>query len=193
MLRARASGDSHAGWQPGRLQAACASAAVRPKSTYSTKIVPAKIYRLSLSGKSPMDMRLAPLIINKIMLESNPPNSRILVRRLAVLTHVMSICLVTEASTRARACVMTAPPRGCGKSFCSLLLLSPRARQAWIGSEPSDGIVLSPDVVRTSAVLCCSSCMHRGWSRSLGWWCVPAVCAHLAIIKGTSACHRFII
>ena len=36
------------------------------------------------AGEIPLDMRIPPLRMN-IMLESNPPNSRILVRRLAVL------------------------------------------------------------------------------------------------------------
>ena len=47
------------------------------------KIIPAKIACLKLSGKSPMGMRIPP-IKTKIMLESNTPKSRILVRRLAV-------------------------------------------------------------------------------------------------------------
>ena len=60
----------------------------RPKGTPSlpTKIIPAKIPWLKISGKSPMDMRIPPLKI-KIMLDSNPLKSRILVRRLAVRTQ----------------------------------------------------------------------------------------------------------
>ena len=48
-----------------------------------TKIIPTKIARLRLSWKSPMDMRIPPVII-KIMLESNPLKSIMLVRILAV-------------------------------------------------------------------------------------------------------------
>ena len=48
-----------------------------------TKITSAKIRWLKLSGKVPMDMRIPPLRI-KILLESNPLKSIILVRRLAV-------------------------------------------------------------------------------------------------------------
>ena len=48
-----------------------------------TKSLPTKIARLKLSGKFPMDLRVIPLKI-KIVLESNPLKSRILVRRLAV-------------------------------------------------------------------------------------------------------------
>ena len=52
-----------------------------------TKILP-KIRWLKTSGKSPLDMRV-PLLQIRILLESNPMESRILVRRLAVqgLTH----------------------------------------------------------------------------------------------------------
>ena len=38
-----------------------------------TKIIPAKICRLKISGRFPMDMRIQPLNI-KTMLESNPMN-----------------------------------------------------------------------------------------------------------------------
>ena len=48
-----------------------------------TKTIPTKIRRLKTSGEFPLDMRAPPLNI-KILLESNPPESRILVRRLAV-------------------------------------------------------------------------------------------------------------
>ena len=47
-----------------------------------TNITPTKIAWLKLSGKFPMDMRIPPLRV-KIMLESNPLKSRILVGRLA--------------------------------------------------------------------------------------------------------------
>ena len=49
-----------------------------------TNIIPTKIARLKLSGKSPTDMRIQPLIF-KIMLESNPLKSIMLVGRLGVL------------------------------------------------------------------------------------------------------------
>ena len=49
-----------------------------------TKILPAKIRRLETSGEFPMDMRIPPLKI-KILLESNPPKSRISVQRLDVV------------------------------------------------------------------------------------------------------------
>ena len=48
-----------------------------------TKIIPAKIRWLNISGKFPVDMRVPPLEI-KILLESKPLKFRILVRRLAV-------------------------------------------------------------------------------------------------------------
>ena len=50
-----------------------------------TKIIPILGFADSMetSGQFPMDMRIPPLTIN-IMIESNPPKSRILVRRLAV-------------------------------------------------------------------------------------------------------------
>ena len=48
-----------------------------------TKIIPTKIRWLESSGEFPMDMWIPPLTI-KILLESNPLRSRILVRRLAV-------------------------------------------------------------------------------------------------------------
>ena len=53
------------------------------KSNLPTKIVPAKIAWLKLSGKFPLGLGIPPLQI-QIMLESNPLRSRILVRRLAV-------------------------------------------------------------------------------------------------------------
>ena len=48
-----------------------------------TKIIPAKICWLKKSGRSPMDLRIPPFQI-KSTLESNPPKSRVSVRRLAV-------------------------------------------------------------------------------------------------------------
>ena len=48
-----------------------------------TKIIPTKRARLELSGKSPLGLGIPSLNI-KILLESNPLKSRILVRRLAV-------------------------------------------------------------------------------------------------------------
>ena len=50
-----------------------------------TKIIPAKIYWLELSREFPMGLEISPLNI-KIMFESNPLKSRIVVRRLAVHT-----------------------------------------------------------------------------------------------------------
>ena len=50
-----------------------------------TKIVPTKIRWLKTSGEFPMDMIISPLNM-KILLQSNPLKSRILVRRLAVVT-----------------------------------------------------------------------------------------------------------
>ena len=47
------------------------------------KIVPTKTPWLKLSGRFPMDLRIPPLKL-KILLESSPLKSRILVRRLAV-------------------------------------------------------------------------------------------------------------
>ena len=56
-----------------------------------TNIIPTKIQIawLKLSGKSPMDTRLPPLMIN-IMLEWNPLTFIMLVRRLAVMQHKCS-------------------------------------------------------------------------------------------------------
>ena len=48
-----------------------------------TKIIPARFVDSNSSGFHPMDLRIPPLTI-KILLESNPRISRILVRRLAV-------------------------------------------------------------------------------------------------------------
>ena len=47
-----------------------------------TKIIPTKTFWLKVSGNFPKDLRIPPLKI-KILLESNPLKSRILVRRLA--------------------------------------------------------------------------------------------------------------
>ena len=49
-----------------------------------TNIMPTKIARLKLSGKSPMDLRIPPIQI-KVMLESNPLESTMLVGRLTVI------------------------------------------------------------------------------------------------------------
>ena len=59
-----------------------------PTPNLPTKIIPTKIARLKLSGRFPIDMKFPPLTI-KILLESDPLKSRILVRRLAV-TNVAS-------------------------------------------------------------------------------------------------------
>ena len=66
------------------------SVAIDEQNKRSWRTCPVSLLRLSLlrfvdptfPGNSPMDMRLPPLKI-KIPLESNPPKSRILVRRLA--------------------------------------------------------------------------------------------------------------
>ena len=59
-----------------------------------TKITPSKIARLKLSSKSPMGLRIPPLIM-KIMLESNHLKSRILVRRLAVSERSVPLVLTS--------------------------------------------------------------------------------------------------
>ena len=51
-----------------------------------TKISPAKIRRLKTSGKHSTDMRIPPLKM-KVLLESDPLKSRILVRRSVVPLH----------------------------------------------------------------------------------------------------------
>ena len=56
---------------------------LRAMPNLPTTIIPDKIRWLKASGKSPMDMRISPLEI-KILLQSNPLKSRILVQRLAV-------------------------------------------------------------------------------------------------------------
>ena len=53
-----------------------------------TKIIPTKIHWLNISGKFPMDMRIPPLTL-KILPESNPLKSRILVRRLAMISSFL--------------------------------------------------------------------------------------------------------
>ena len=50
------------------------------KADFPTNIIPTKIARLELSGKSPMGLGIPPLRI-KVMLESNPLTSIMLVRR----------------------------------------------------------------------------------------------------------------
>ena len=55
-----------------------------PTPNLPTNIAPTKIAWLKLSEKSPMDMSIPPLRI-KIMLESNPLKSIMLVRKLATL------------------------------------------------------------------------------------------------------------
>ena len=61
------------------------------------KIIPAKIRRLKVSGKFPtLDMRIPPLK-HKIMPESSPLKSRILVRRLAVRLGPSSMCFFRES------------------------------------------------------------------------------------------------
>ena len=72
------------------------------KDNLPTKIIPTKKYWLKLSGKLPMHMIILPLKI-KIMFESNPLTSRILVRRLAVCrspcqVHSQGSCLACPAS-----------------------------------------------------------------------------------------------
>ena len=55
----------------------------RAAPSLPTKIIPTNICRLEISGTFHMDMRIPPLTI-KILLESGPPKSRILGRRLGV-------------------------------------------------------------------------------------------------------------
>ena len=66
------------------------------KSNLPTKIIPTEIRWLELSGKFPLDMRI-PL---KILLESNPLKSRILVGRLAVHAKLRSTEVFILGSTR---------------------------------------------------------------------------------------------
>ena len=63
-----------------------------------TNIIPTNIAWLKLSGKCPMDMRIPPLWI-KIMLESNPLKSTILVGRLGVVSQSLpeQICSPSRA------------------------------------------------------------------------------------------------
>ena len=60
-----------------------------------TKLLPTKIAWLKLSGNFPMDIRIPPLK-TKIMLESNPLKSRILVRRLAVVQDGAIWCRIVQ-------------------------------------------------------------------------------------------------
>ena len=62
---------------------ACPTTDRRPNLPIPTKVMPTKICWLNLSRKFRMDVRIPPRKL-KIMLESNPLKSRILVRRLAV-------------------------------------------------------------------------------------------------------------
>ena len=62
---------------------------MRPKSLLIL-IIPTKIARLELSGKFPVGLGIQPLNI-KIMFESDPLKSRILVRRLAVCAGTLFV------------------------------------------------------------------------------------------------------
>ena len=57
-----------------------------------TKIIPAKIARLELSGEFPMGLKM-PTLKNKIALESNSLKSTTLLRRLAYILIYLYICL----------------------------------------------------------------------------------------------------
>ena len=61
----------------------CTSAKQTCTPNLPARIIPTKIAWFRISGKFPMDVRIPPLGI-KILLESNPLKSRILVRRLAI-------------------------------------------------------------------------------------------------------------
>ena len=65
-----------------------------------TKIMPTKIRWLNISGKFPLSLGIPPLKL-KILLESNPLKSRILVRRLAVPTADYSPRKLCVHATRA--------------------------------------------------------------------------------------------
>ena len=67
----------------GRFESALASRTEQHTPNLPTKMIPAKTPWLKLVGKFPMDMGIPPHNI-KILLESNPLKSRILVRGLAV-------------------------------------------------------------------------------------------------------------
>ena len=79
-----------------------------------TKIIPAKIRWLKLSGKFPMNMRVPPLEI-KILIKSNPLKPWALVRRLAVLPDVIipSSCWHAWALLRRRVFAATDAARRC--------------------------------------------------------------------------------
>ena len=76
-------------------------AAIRPISLLT--FIPTKIAWLKSSRRFPTDMRIPPLWI-KITLESNPPKSRILARRLGISVYFD----VAASSFRARRSVMLA-------------------------------------------------------------------------------------
>ena len=60
-----------------------------------TNIIPTNIACVKLSGRFPVDMRIPPLKI-KILLESDPPITRVLVRRLAVVRATgLIVCLLS--------------------------------------------------------------------------------------------------
>ena len=75
-------GADCAGWRS-RQKSPSSPASDMGTPSLPTKIIPAKIASLKLSRKLPMCLGIPPLNI-KILLESNPPKSRILVQRLAV-------------------------------------------------------------------------------------------------------------
>ena len=74
-------------WNPWSLSSSPIPSRARPISLLRL-IIPTKIRSLTISGESPMDMRIPPLNI-KILPESNPLKSRIFVRRLAVLSSIL--------------------------------------------------------------------------------------------------------
>ena len=65
-----------------------------------TNIVPTNIARVKLSGRLPMDMRIPPLQI-KIMLESNPLKSKLLIGGLGVRKMAASTTPLGIASSAA--------------------------------------------------------------------------------------------
>ena len=88
-----------------------------------TKLIPAKIRRFKISGRFPMGLGIPPLNI-KILLESKPLISRILVRRLAVYCCIMCAVLlengigmetfpsIPSPSHASAACLGVCVPRG---------------------------------------------------------------------------------
>ena len=79
-----------------------------------TNIIPTKIRWLTISGEFPMGMIIPPLEI-KILLESNPLKSRILVRRLAVSwkpmpTLSLTSCVVSATALTASSHLASAMP-----------------------------------------------------------------------------------